>query len=114
MPGNETIDMYQSPARRGVVAGLKLQGVGPNGTASPVTAMPLRQLLKFEKVSVASKGSATVQMRVNVSSIPTVDRQPWPGILKLWVGDGGGFGGAPAPQRRLATAEESASVQLTF
>ena len=53
-------------------------------------------------------------MRVNVSSIPTVDRQPWPGILKLWVGDGGGFGGAPAPQRRLATAEESASVQLTF
>ena len=88
--------------------------LGPNGTASPVTAMPLRQLLKFEKVSIAPKGSATVQMRFNVSSIPTVDRQPWPGILKLWVGDGGGFGGAPAPQRRLATAEESASVQLTF
>jgi beta-glucosidase len=86
----------------------------PNETASPVTAMPLRQLLTFEKVSVASKGGATVQLRVNVSDIPAVDRQPWPGVLKLWVGDGGGYGGAPAPQRRLATAGESASVKLVF
>lgn len=85
-----------------------------NETASPVTAMPLRNLIKFTKVSVASKGGATVQMRINVSDLVAVDRQPWPGVLKLWVGDGGGYGGAPAPQRRLAKAAESASVKLTF
>eukprot|EP01051_Picozoa_sp_SAG22_P002120 SAG22_NODE_92_length_20892_cov_11.188429_12_plen_143_part_00 len=106
----------------------------PNATASPVTAMPIRQLLAFQKVTVqpnrvaeledggggggpasASAAAAVVVLRVNVSDIPAVDRQPWPGVLSLWVGDGGGGGGgAPAPQRRLATAAESASVKLAF
>ena len=86
-----------------------------NATASPVTAMPVRQLLAFEKVSVPSgAGHVAVQLRVNISDIPSVDRQPWPGVLQLWVGDGGGDGGAAAPQRRLATAAESATVKLTF
>ena len=53
-------------------------------------------------------------LRFNVSGLSAVDRQPWPGVLRLWVGDGGGFGGAPAPQRRLATAAESASLRLVF
>ena len=62
----------------------------------------------------ATAVAMVVQLRFNISAIPAVDRQPWPGVLKLWVGDGGGYGGAPAPQRRLATAAESASLQLTF
>jgi beta-glucosidase len=98
-----------------------------NETASPVTAMPVRQLLAFEKVTVPAAANAaaaasggggggvsSVQLVVNISSVPAVDRQPWPGVLKLWVGDGGGYGGEPAPQRRLAAAAESATVQLTF
>ena len=102
----------------------------PTATASPVTAMPVRQLLAFQKVTVqpnlaagggggpggpAASAAAVAVLRVNVSDIPAVDRQPWPGVLSLWVGDGGGGGGgAPAPQRRLATAAESASVKLAF
>ena len=62
----------------------------------------------------ATAVAMVVQLRFNISAIPAVDRQPWPGVLKLWVGDGGGYGGAPAPQRRFATAAESASLQLTF
>ena len=46
----------------------------PNETASPVNAMPLRQLLAFEKMSVASKGGATVQLRESSLSRDGFDR----------------------------------------
>lgn len=85
--------------------------------SSPVTAMPLRQLIKFEKVTVPAKAQAnamTVQLVFDVSedSLPGVERQSWPGTLQLWVGDGGGYGGATAPQRKLATADESTVLHL--
>ena len=88
-------------------------GDGP----SPVTALPVRQLVKFEKVTVpaGARGNAlSVQLVFSVTedSLPGVGRQPWPGHLKLWVGDGGGYGGAMAPQRRAATAAELATLQL--
>ena len=53
-------------------------------TASPVVAMPVRQLLAFKKVTLsaaAASSSQVVKLRFNVSAIPGVYRQPWPGVL---------------------------------
>jgi beta-glucosidase len=91
-----------------------------NETASPVVTMAVRQLIKFEKVTVPASASGSEAADVTVElvfkldehSLPGVDRQPWPGVLELWVGDGGGYGGAMAPQRKLATAAESVSLHL--
>lgn len=98
---------------------------GGEAIASPVASLPARQLLAFTKVHVppsagASSGSLSQQattavaLRVNISAIPGVDRQPWPGVLKLWVGDGGGLGGTPAPHRKMATPAQTATLQLVF
>jgi hypothetical protein len=92
---------------------------------SPVASLPTRQLLAFTKVHVPPLAGASsagqqqqattaVALAVNISAIPGVDRQPWPGVLKLWVGDGGGLGGTPAPHRKMATAAQTATLQLVF
>ena len=86
-------------------------------STSPVTALPVRQLVKFQKVTVpvgARVNAVTVELvfAVTEDSLPGVDRQPWPGTLKLWVGDGGGYGGAMAPQRKVATGTELATLGL--
>jgi hypothetical protein len=97
---------------------------GGEAIDSPVASLPARQLLAFTKVhvppsaGVSSGGqqqvTTAVALRVNISAIPGVDRQPWPGVLKLWVGDGGGLGGTPAPHRKMATPAQTATLQLVF
>ena len=63
-----------------------------NAQPSPVTALPIRQLLGFTKVTLAAAEKATmaVELRFKVSEIPGAHRQPFPGLLSVWVGDGGG------------------------
>jgi beta-glucosidase len=100
-----------------VVVALFGEFLTDNEGTSPVTALPVRQLVKFEKVTVpagarANAASVHLVFTMTEDALPGVDRQPWPGTLKLWVGDGGGYGGSMAPQRKVATAAELATLHL--
>ena len=100
-----------------VVVALFGEFLTDNEGTSPVTALPVRQLVKFEKVTVpagarANAASVHLVFTMTEDALPGVDRQPWPGTLKLWVGDGGGYGGSMAPQRKVATAAELATLHM--
>jgi beta-glucosidase len=61
------------------------------GGASPVSPAPLRTLLAYEKVrGVQPDGRGVeVQLTIDLAHTPAAARQPLPGLLRLWAGDGG-------------------------
>ena len=62
-----------------------------DGSPSPVPALPLRTLLAFTKVHVAAGEHLRVPLQFTLAPlfVPGVERQSWPGVLRLWAGDGG-------------------------
>ena len=62
-----------------------------DGSSSSVPALPLRTLLTFTKVNVAAGSQMNVTLSFPLTSlrVPGVERQAFPGLLRVWVGDGG-------------------------
>jgi hypothetical protein len=77
------------PADGKFVAALYAQSLTSVGQPSPVRALPRMQLIAFNKVDTSVGVPVTVKFSVDVSSVPGIERQPLPGLLRLWVGDGG-------------------------
>ena len=63
------------------------QFLDPAGKPSAVTALPLRQMVGHTKITVAAGATVDVTMPFSVGDVPGADRQPFPGSLRLWVGD---------------------------
>ena len=73
-------------------------------SASPVPALPLRSLLTFAKVAAAVGAPTSVPLSFELSPLrlPGVERQAFPGFLRVWVGDGGVCAGCPSVTLRLS------------
>jgi len=63
------------------------QFLDPAGRPSAVTALPLRQMVGSMKSNVAAGATVDVVIPFSVGDIPGAARQPFPGSLRLWVGD---------------------------
>jgi hypothetical protein len=74
------------------------------GQASSVSAAPLRTLLAYTKLrGVQPDGQAVVaQLSLDLSNTPAAARQPLPGQLRLWAGDGGVCEGCPSAVLQLS------------
>ena len=73
-------------------------------SASSVTALPLRSLLAFSKVaaSVGQPTSVALSFDLSPLRLPGVERQAFPGYLRVLAGDGGVCAGCPSVVLRLA------------
>lgn len=63
-----------------------------DGGASPVPALPRRTLVALSKVLGVGSGlavNATLSFALDEVHIPGVERQAFPGVFRLWAGDGG-------------------------
>ena len=63
-----------------------------SGGSSPVPALPLRTLLTYTKVQnipVSTTAVINTTLTVDLTLLPGINRQIAPGILRMWVGDGG-------------------------
>jgi beta-glucosidase len=77
---------------------------------SPVAAAPLRTLLAHAKVrAVPPDGRpVTVSLKVDdLATVPGAPRQPLPGLLRMWAGDGGPCEGCPTATLKLTRGEAS-------
>ena len=86
-----------------------------DGTASPVAATPLRSLLAFTKAQVPSGMTVHAVLNVSLTSlaIPGVERQPMPGRVKIWVGDGSPCTDCPSSTLELALGDTTCA-NLSF
>ena len=69
-----------------------------DGSASPVPALPRRTLLAFTKVAAETGAAGTrvpLSFALDPLRIPGVERQAFPGRLRLWAGDGGACAECP-------------------
>ena len=78
------------------------------GGASPVPALPRRTMLAFKKVFGVQRGSNNVTISFTLDSlhVPGVDRHPFPGLLRIWAGNGGACLGCPEVTVELIRGEE--------
>ena len=69
-----------------------------DGSASSVPALPRRTLLAFAKVAADQEGSTRVPLSFALDPlrVPGVERQAFPGLLRVWAGDGGPCVGCPS------------------
>jgi beta-glucosidase len=69
-----------------------------SGQPSPVPALPLRTLLAYTKLRAVQPDGNVVaaQLSIDLSNTPGAARQPLPGLLRLWAGDGGTCDGCPS------------------
>ena len=79
---------------------MQCDGLSP----SPVPALPLRTLLAFTKVAVAVGTETSVPLSFELSPlrVPGVERQSFPGLLRVWAGDGGICADCPSTLLPLA------------
>lgn len=73
-----------------------------DGSASPVPALPRRTLLAFAKVAAEPGGtSVPLAFALDPLRVPGVERQAFPGMLRVWAGDGGPCAGCPSVTLKL-------------
>lgn len=86
-----------------------------SGQGSPVSAAPLRTLLTYAKVhAVQPDGSpVTVQLSFNLATTPAAERQPLPGLLRLWAGDGGTCSSCPTSTLQLSLGTQTCSGSIS-
>ena len=75
-----------------------------DGSPSPVPALPRRTLLAFTKVAVETGAAGTrgaLSFALDPLRIPGVERQAFPGLLRMWAGDGGACTGCPSTTIKL-------------
>lgn len=75
-----------------------------SGQGSPVVAAPLRTLLAYAKVlAVQPDGQpVAVTLSIDLSTTPAAERQPLPGMLRMWAGDGGPCDGCASATLQLS------------
>ena len=72
------------------------------GKPSPVVAAPLRTLLAFTKLMTTLATPINATLFVNLTAVPGADRQPLPGLLRVWSGDGGQCAACPTATLQLS------------